>query len=188
MQEQPDPRGDTPEIAQQELSDAIMDTSPAVKTTIYYQATDVRSKTGAKKIKPVMERTLPIFRALANSDARNEFHANHGQLGFALKDKRTPDWAEAEKELTRQLRFAAIGALMAGYFTNSIGRYAESAWRKTHKIPKRECHRTAKRFLRILSQPVATMICCIRLGDRWCLAGCIGTKSEWRVWANRYNF
>jgi hypothetical protein len=104
VQEQLNPRGDTPEIAQKELSDAIMDASPAVKTTIYYQATDVRSKNWREEeAKPVMERTLPIFRALANSDARNEFHANHGQLGFALKDKRTPDWAEAEKELTKAI-------------------------------------------------------------------------------------
>ena len=31
------------------------------------------------------------------------YHLNHGQLGFALKDKREPDWAEAERELGKAI-------------------------------------------------------------------------------------
>jgi hypothetical protein len=47
-----------------------------------------------------MERTIPLFRALIHNDVENRYHMNHGQLGFALKDQNTPDWAEAERELT----------------------------------------------------------------------------------------
>jgi hypothetical protein len=50
-----------------------------------------------------MERTIPIFRALAASDPDDEYHANHGQLGFALKDLGDPFLEEAESELTQAI-------------------------------------------------------------------------------------
>jgi hypothetical protein len=50
-----------------------------------------------------MELTIPVFRALAAADAVDEFHTTHGQLGFALKDQRVPDWAGAESELTKAI-------------------------------------------------------------------------------------
>ena len=104
VQQQLNPRTDSPPVAQEELRDAIMKASPAAKTTIFYQAWDLRSKNWRdEKSKPRMERTIPIFRALGDSDVRDEYHANHGQLGFALKDKKNPDWAEAEKELTKAI-------------------------------------------------------------------------------------
>jgi len=104
VQQQLNPRTDSPEIAQEQLRDAIIKASPAAKTTIYFQAWGVRSKNWRdEKNKPKMERTIPIFRALVESDIQDEYHANHGQLGFALKDKKTPDWAEAEKELTKAI-------------------------------------------------------------------------------------
>ncbi len=104
VQQQLNPGADPREIAQEELKDAIIKASPPAKTTIYFQAWDVRSKNWRdEKNKARMERTIPIFRALVESDIRDEYHANHGQLGFALKDKKSPDWAEAEKELTKAI-------------------------------------------------------------------------------------
>jgi hypothetical protein len=50
-----------------------------------------------------MERTIPIFEALVKSDEGREFHMNFGQLGFALKDKREPDWKGAEIALTNAI-------------------------------------------------------------------------------------
>ena len=47
-----------------------------------------------------MELAIPIFRALIASDADGVYHRNHGELGFALKDKRDPEWQEALGELT----------------------------------------------------------------------------------------
>jgi len=100
VQNQLNPPVGSPEVAPAELRDAIMKASPAAKTTILYQAWDVRSESW-RDDKPRMERTIPIFSALVDSDVRN--HANHGNLGFALKDKKNPDWAEAEKELTKAI-------------------------------------------------------------------------------------
>jgi hypothetical protein len=104
VQEQLNPRSDSPDVSQGELRGAIIRASKPVKTTIFYQAVDVRNKNWRdEKNKPIMERTIPIFRALVDDDHRDEYHANHGQLGFALKDKRSPDWTEAEKELTKAI-------------------------------------------------------------------------------------
>ena len=33
-------------------------------------------------------------------DTDKKYHRNHGQLGFALKDRQPPDWTRAEKELS----------------------------------------------------------------------------------------
>jgi hypothetical protein len=101
-QQQLNPRSDSPEVVQDALRDAIMKASPAAKTTVFYQAWEVRSKNW-RDDKPRMERTIPIFRALADCDFEDKYHANHGQLGFALKDKTNPDWADAEKELTKAI-------------------------------------------------------------------------------------
>ncbi len=101
-QQQLNPRSDSPAVVMDTLRDAIMKASPAVKTTVFYQAWDVRSKNW-RDDKPRMERTIPIFRALIDGDVDGKYHANHGQLGFALKDKSNPDWVEAEKELTKAI-------------------------------------------------------------------------------------
>jgi hypothetical protein len=49
--------------------------------------------------KAQMERSIPIFRALIACDHENRYHRNHGQLGYALKDQRKPDYRGAEEEL-----------------------------------------------------------------------------------------
>jgi hypothetical protein len=53
--------------------------------------------------KAKMERTIPIFRGLIASDPQDNYHRNHAQLGYALKDKREPNWKEAEIELTKAI-------------------------------------------------------------------------------------
>ena len=49
------------------------------------------------------ENSIPVFRALISSDKGDRFYQNHGQLGFALKDKSKPNWKEAEEELTKAI-------------------------------------------------------------------------------------
>ena len=91
-------------IDQEELTDALIAASPSVKVQIFEKAHDVRSANWREEAhKPTMERTIPIFRALIASETGEGFHRFHGQLGYALKDKRTPDWAEAEAALTRAI-------------------------------------------------------------------------------------
>lgn len=87
--------GSTPQTA---MNDAIRTASNFIRAQIFYQAQDIRSAEWNRD-KAKMELTIPIFVALIASDSEQKYHRNHGQLGYALKDKSTPDWVEAEKEL-----------------------------------------------------------------------------------------
>ena len=104
IQRQINPAADGSAVAQEDLDAAVESASLPVKVTIFNQAQNARSKHWKDPAtKPMMERTIPIFRALIAADAENRFHKNHGQLGFALKDKSVPDWKAAEAELTRAI-------------------------------------------------------------------------------------
>jgi len=97
------PQPGNPAVDPKELHDAIVAASPSVKVSVFYEAWDHRSKTWREN-KEAMERAIPIFRALIDADPEHRFHKNYGQLGFALKDKPAPDWAEAERMLTEAIR------------------------------------------------------------------------------------
>jgi hypothetical protein len=98
------PSTDDPKIDQAELDKAMVEASDSVRAQIFYQAKGVRSENWREQSrKPVMERTIPIFRALIKSDTERQYHQNHAQLGFALKDGRSHAWSEAEKELTEAI-------------------------------------------------------------------------------------
>lgn len=93
----------SPTIPEPELSESIRQASPMVKAQAFYQAQRVRSDNW-RDDKALMERTIPIFKALVSSDPEGRFHQNYGQLGFALKDQLNPQWADAEKALTTAIR------------------------------------------------------------------------------------
>ena len=98
------PSTDLPEVSQDELNSSIASASRPIKIQIFNNAWKVRSETWREEVtKPKMELTIPIFKALIHNDPEGRYHMNHGQLGFALKDKRQPNWAEAEAELTRAI-------------------------------------------------------------------------------------
>jgi hypothetical protein len=91
-------------IAQDALNDAIGKASYAERREIFYEAYRLRHETWSDtETVPVMERTIPIFRALIYSDRNEVFHRNHSELGYALKDKREPDWAGALRELSKAI-------------------------------------------------------------------------------------
>lgn len=98
------PISGTPDATQEQINSAITQASAPVRVQIFNQAWQIRSENwrdAANKSK--MERTIPIFRALITSDSDNRYHMNHGQLAFALKDQRTPDWRAAEAEFTKAI-------------------------------------------------------------------------------------
>ncbi len=91
--------------SQAEVNAAIGPATSNMKAQIFWAAKDVRTENWRNFAdKPKMERTIPIFRALIVSDTERVYHANHGQLGFALKDQRNPDWPSARLELTEAIR------------------------------------------------------------------------------------
>lgn len=100
-----DPATGPSKVSIEELQSAIGKASPAVKVQIFYQAQRLRAETwAAHDKKHLMERTIPVFEALVASDTEEQFHRNFAQLGYALKDKRIPDYAAAEKYLSKAIQ------------------------------------------------------------------------------------
>lgn len=90
-----------PPVGERELTEALANASGMVKEQIFYLASDQRRRTWSDpSSKEIMELTIPVFRALIAIDRGREYHQNHGQLGYALKDSALPKYAEAEREFT----------------------------------------------------------------------------------------
>jgi hypothetical protein len=88
-------------VEQSKLNDAIAAASPVRRREIYGKAQTFRQETREADAAR-MERTIPVFRALIQADP-DDFKP-HAQLGYALKDKREPDWVGAFSELDRAIK------------------------------------------------------------------------------------
>jgi hypothetical protein len=93
----------TADESQAALDKAVAEASTAIRTQIFYQAEALRHANWQTN-PALMERTIPVYRALINSDREARFHRNHGELGYALHDRLKPDYAEAERELTTAIQ------------------------------------------------------------------------------------
>jgi|HubBroStandDraft_6_1064221.scaffolds.fasta_scaffold25380_2 hypothetical protein len=104
------PSADRTTPTQKELNDAVRDASQPVRAQIFYQAQTVRQETWSEPGKKAkMERTIPLFRALIACDADEAYHRNYGQLGYALRDQRAPDWVGAAAALTKAIEIRGSG-------------------------------------------------------------------------------
>jgi hypothetical protein len=84
---------------QDALEEAVAAASSDTRGYIFYYAQNLRWQNW-RNSPAVMERTIPVFRALIASDRDEQFFKNHGQLAYALKDRRKPAWDEAERNFT----------------------------------------------------------------------------------------
>lgn len=96
-----EPESGEPQISERELQDTLCRASPSIKVHAFYRAQGLRSDTW-RHDKELMERTIPIFEALAASN-EDRFHRDYAQLGYALKDQREPDWKAAFAALDRAI-------------------------------------------------------------------------------------
>jgi hypothetical protein len=134
--------GDDSDVpAQSELDRAIREASKAARSHAFYRAQAQRERNWRDAFgKPKMERTIPVFQALAASDRENAYHRNYAQLGYAHKDKAKPDWQAAEAALTRaiSLRGDARFSNWRGYeFNRAICRiHLDDAFNAGHPTPK----------------------------------------------------
>lgn len=87
---------------QDELNQAVIAAPDSTRLQIFDQAEHVRN-VSMNDNKDLMELTIPVFYALIAADIDNRYHRNHGSLGWALKDKNSPDWREAKAELTKAI-------------------------------------------------------------------------------------
>jgi hypothetical protein len=80
-----------------ELCEKILSASSSAKETIYTMAKNAR-RNGSNKT-GIIERTIPIFQALIDSNYESACYRFYAQLGYALKDSLKPDWGEATNKL-----------------------------------------------------------------------------------------
>jgi hypothetical protein len=81
-----------------QLSRAVERTGPIVRGAIFQMAATLRGETWQLD-KRRMQQTIPVFEALTRADGK--WHRPWGQLGFALVDQPSPDWARAKEYLDR---------------------------------------------------------------------------------------
>jgi hypothetical protein len=84
-------------VSERELQDAVAKATRLTKVKIFYDAVAARRDSERR------EQSISIFHALIASDRSKVFHRNWGELGYALKDKATPDWEGAEKALSEAI-------------------------------------------------------------------------------------
>jgi hypothetical protein len=89
---------DEPEQDPHQIKAAIKAVSKKACYEILKEGRALRTKTWKTDV-PLMERTIPIFEALAEHPDGQGYHRNHAQFGYALKDQHTPNWQRAYQEL-----------------------------------------------------------------------------------------
>jgi hypothetical protein len=88
--------------AQDNLNRAVKAAPDSTRLQIFDQAENVRSVNRSEH-PDRMALAIPVFYALIAADSDNTYYRSHGSLGWALKDKRPPDWREAKNELTKAI-------------------------------------------------------------------------------------
>ena len=89
------------------LQAAVQRAARLVRNAVFSLAYEVRRENWARD-KVLMERTIPVFEALVRADPN--WHAAHGQLGYAFKDKVVPDWQQAKASLDRAVELRGDGS------------------------------------------------------------------------------
>ena len=87
----------------QEFQRELKEISSSKRWEIAYKADENRRQHWEKDKEP-MERSLLIFQALVKTDEAETVHWWYGSLGYCLKDKRNPDYAEAAERLDTAIK------------------------------------------------------------------------------------
>ncbi len=88
--------------AQDDLNKAITEAPASTRIQIFNQAEQTR-RVNRIDNPHLMALTIPVFRALIAADTNDQYHRNHGSLGWALKDQPNAglaEWQAASDELT----------------------------------------------------------------------------------------
>ncbi len=91
------------------LSEKIKNASEELQEQVFSMAKEIRRLSWrSKTAKPKLTRTIPIFKALVDSDPKNDQY--HAQLGYACKDSEPPKLQESMSEINQaiQLRGSEI--------------------------------------------------------------------------------
>ncbi len=97
--------GEDPDQTERALSAAIQNAPESVRLGILAQVQNVRSVAFRNGTSAEIERTIPIFRALLESEPATSanYHRYLAQLAYALKDQTNPDWEQSRELLTQAI-------------------------------------------------------------------------------------
>jgi hypothetical protein len=102
VQQQLDLPTGAPPIPDLDLGNALRQASAPVAVQTFMRAREAR-RNRMTSDHAALAQVAPIFRALISVDRNNQYHRNHGQLGYILKDQRDPDFEGAIAELTKAM-------------------------------------------------------------------------------------
>ncbi len=98
-----EPRGDSTPPTPQELISAITVASADTRIEIGERARRTRKRAWENNDVDLIEKVIPVFEGLLQADKDNKDYLWHAQLGFAIKDRKNPDYARAESLLTEAI-------------------------------------------------------------------------------------
>lgn len=97
-----DPDPDESPVSLSNLKEKIKKASVRTRTTIFFDARKFRQN-NYKNNPDKLERLVPIFEALIESDPDEVYHRNSAQLGYILKDKENKDYERAKEALSKAI-------------------------------------------------------------------------------------
>ena len=114
---------DVPDIRVDELYEILKRASGRTISEIYIMVVNFR-KANWKKNDECVAKTIPVFEALILLDSENNYPENYSQLGYALKDKKHPEYMRAienfSKAITEFKRKEITNGLSMIYFNRAI--------------------------------------------------------------------
>ena len=92
------------QVNYQTFKEQIDKGSSMIAEYIYFRAKEARHQAWRSQKKGIIERTIPIFRALIDSKKGDKKHRFYAQLGYGLKDREAPQWSEARDMLEQAIQ------------------------------------------------------------------------------------
>lgn len=104
-------------VPEGELVSTFANASFDTRVRIYNNAREARGDPAR------LDNKVPIFKALSETDKADIHHTLMAELGYALMDQSTPDWAAAEEALTKAIEARdRLGSSGYGYYEFSRAR------------------------------------------------------------------
>jgi hypothetical protein len=119
----------------QEFQRELKEISSSKRWEIAYKA-DENHRQHWEKDKEPMERSLLIFQALVKTDEAETVHWWYGSLGYCLKDKRNPDYAEAAERLDTAIKIRGPETRSGAYEFNRA--FCNIQLERAHGLPRTE--------------------------------------------------
>ncbi len=90
-----------------ELAEALYAASSGIRDEAFYLARNQRRANwrgvSVDEDKGLVALVIPVFEALIQLDKKKQYHRNHAELGYALKDQEAPDYEAAKTRLTEAI-------------------------------------------------------------------------------------